>query len=364
MPFGAGLLDILNQGGQFLAGRQAGQKAKADDAYERQQKAALQQALIEQYHATANNLNAEAQSRLVPKPKTVQEQVDEATGQMAPYEGKPTPAGFDPTGSAVSDAIGHLGFKNVDPNMLFKVAQDRQDKLAAIEATKATKQPVMGSPEWLAAQDALGKIRQKYATPELAVGPDGKTLVVKAPGVQVKQTGAASQSAATLQGLGKIAAESNKALGSDDKLLTSVPAHIPEHTGTGVMGYLEASGARAFTDPKAQSAEINSQNFMNAVVPYVFGKRVTQDMMKRHLDALIPQGGDSPEAVSTKLVRRNAIVQMMNSGQGAGQLGPNGEPDDTNANAIIAQIEAQYPIGASGSAAGGLGSSFQQRFGR
>lgn len=114
--FGAGLLDILNHGGQFIAGRQAGQRDRAAAEAEAAQKAALQQALMEQYKAQAASARALADQRLNPAPEPLN--LQQTIGAVASMP------------DADPDAI-VAAYPNADPLLVRNVLQQRADQTAS-----------------------------------------------------------------------------------------------------------------------------------------------------------------------------------------------------------------------------------------
>lgn len=87
--FGAGLLDILNQGGQFMAGRQAGQRDRAVAEEERKQQKALEEALLAQRQAQTAETEARTQGLLNPAPDEVNWTYDSTRGvQVHPRTGE------------------------------------------------------------------------------------------------------------------------------------------------------------------------------------------------------------------------------------------------------------------------------------
>lgn len=350
MPFGAGLLDILNQGGQFLAGRQAGQKAKADAEYERQQKAALQQALIEQYKATAENLRAEAEARRNPVPRepTLLEREAKATGQIAPFSKDNRSVGEN-----VSDTIAHLGFKNVDPALLFRVAQQRADAQAAL--AERNKPALITDEHGNRVPDVAGvKAYRAPVQPEYAIGPDNK-LVVKAPGVEVKAPGATGGVGARQSTMVDMMDVADKELEGRDASLASGAVATQQrlqHAGDtgGVLRGAISDVMRSSQTPDQQVAASAMDNFATEVAHYISGARISDQQLGTYRRIFGPQPGEGPEAIKAKAARRKAMIAAARNGLLGGQPGPNGEPDEANAQSVLSQIETQYPITRGGSA--------------
>jgi hypothetical protein len=139
-----GILDILNQGGQFLAGRNA---ARAQQEQARiAEKRALEEALLERRKAEA--LIKESQSRIRENDSLVADRQRRAT-EITPlseeqYEGVASSV-YRPDRSVAentSQAMANFGVQKVDPLMVQRAIQNRADALA-----KPTV-PTRGTPEY------------------------------------------------------------------------------------------------------------------------------------------------------------------------------------------------------------------------
>jgi hypothetical protein len=140
MPFGIGLLDLLNQGGQFIAGRQAQQQAN--------QKAALEAALLQRRQAAMDELSlaqaAEARARAAalanPQEKPLTE--DTYSGLVSSFSSPDlsalTPKGEKPPtptpGQIASNTLAHTGLSldgsKINPAMVMSAAQKFSDQRA------------------------------------------------------------------------------------------------------------------------------------------------------------------------------------------------------------------------------------------
>lgn len=345
---GIGILDILNQSGQFLAGRNAAQAQAEIAKQERDQKAALQQALLEQYKANAEESRARAAALGVPKPPSLQEQMDKATGQLSPYVNKQTPEGFDQVGAQVSDAIAHLGLPNVDPTMLYNVAQKRADELAK---TKSTVQLDNGN---IGVMDVSGNItdtgKRAYhepKTPQYVTGPDNK-LVVAAPGVEVRPP---SGGGGTLGGVTQKKAAALYATAKDgyDRL-----EGLLKDTGKSAPGYLEQQGAKLpfgigneVASPYVRQLNQASNQLSEGWLRLTSGAQINQGEIEQFAQTFKPLAGDEndPATVAAKAAGRRKIIEAMRLAAGMPGLDvPSGLReagiDPTDVDAVAAWVKA------------------------
>lgn len=285
------ILDLLSQGGQFIAGRQQAQQQQAIEAEERQRKMALEQALLAQYEANTAATKAATAARTNPV-KTD----DQYSGMVSSV--------YDPSRNAGENAaavIGKFGIDNVDPTMVQNAVQKRADYLAQQERAQQVADRQAAAAERVAANASEPDPVHRFT------GPDGVMYIEGPGGVATPDpnVGRRPPETPTLSSTERTAMSANAAIiGDIDDALTKLDAN-PDAVG---MRGMVPDIALQRIDPQGVEARAALANVASAITLMRSGGAVSNSEFER-IAPFLPQDTDTPEKIRSNLANLKAFFE-------------------------------------------------------